>query len=123
MNAIIISLVFEYILPLLPTFDNPLAQLAEATAGVLITGFGGALYLISNLGPGPRDGLMTGLQRITNFPIAWVRSGIELTVIIIGWNLGGIVGVGTIMFAFGIGPSVAGSMYLLEKIAAKELKK
>lgn len=123
LNAIIISLVFEYILPLLPTFDNPLAQLAEATAGVLITGFGGALYLISNLGPGPRDGLMTGLQRITNFPIAWVRSGIELTVIIIGWNLGGIVGVGTIMFAFGIGPSVAGSMYLLEKIAAKELEK
>jgi uncharacterized membrane protein YczE len=60
---------------------------------------------------------MTGLQKLTNFPIAWVRSGIELTVIFIGWNLGGIVGIGTIIFAFGIGPAVASSMHILEKFA------
>jgi uncharacterized membrane protein YczE len=62
---------------------------------------------------------MTGLQKLTNFPIAWVRSGIEITVIFIGWNLGGIVGIGTIIFAFGIGPAVALSMHMLEKIANK----
>ena len=119
LNAIIIALVFEYILPILPTFENPLLKIAEAILGVLVTGFGGALYLIANLGPGPRDGLMTGLQKLTNFPIAWVRSGIEITVIFIGWNLGGIVGIGTIIFAFGIGPAVALSMHMLEKIDNK----
>ena len=77
------------------------------------------MYLIANLGPGPRDGLMTGLQRISDFPIAWVRSGIELTVVLIGWILGGIVGIGTLVFAFGIGPSVAISIYLLAKYINK----
>ena len=72
-------------------------------------------YLIANLGPGPRDGLMTGIQRITNFPIAAVRAGIEITVVSIGWYLGGTVGVGTLLFAFGIGPAVALGLYLVGK--------
>ena len=58
---------------------------------------------------------MTGLQSITNLPIAWVRSSIELTVVAAGWSLGGVVGVGTLLFAFGIGPSVAASMYSLQR--------
>ncbi len=86
----------------------------QAIFGVLVTGFGGGLYLIANLGPGPRDGLMTGLQRMTNLPIAWVRSGLELMVIAVGWALGGSVGIGTVLFALGIGPSVAASMYGLK---------
>ncbi|MCZ4273487.1 YczE/YyaS/YitT family protein [Maritalea porphyrae] len=116
LNAIIISLVLSFVLPHLPTFDNIFLKVSEAVFGLLVTGFGGALYLIANLGPGPRDGLMTGLQRITNLPIAWVRSGIELGVIAIGWSLGGGVGFGTVMFALGIGPSVALSMYALMQI-------
>ena len=114
LNIIIIALVLDNALPYLPEFDQIGLQIAEGIAGVIITGFGGGLYLIANLGPGPRDGLMTGLQSTTNFPIAWVRSAIELTVVAIGWSLGGVVGVGTLLFAFGIGPSVAASLYGLQ---------
>lgn len=113
LNAVIIALVFSFLLPYLPTFDSVLLRVIEAIVGILITGFGGAFYLIANLGPGPRDGLMTGLQGVTKLPIAWVRSGIELSVIAIGWLLGGNVGFGTLMFALGIGPAIAMSMYLL----------
>jgi uncharacterized membrane protein YczE len=117
LNAVIIALVLEFLLPFLPRFENPMLQLGEAVIGVLVTGFGGALYLISNLGPGPRDGLMTGLQRVTNAPIAWVRSGLEITVIVLGWSLGGTVGIGTFLFALGIGPAVAASMYGLNAVS------
>ncbi|NBT88575.1 MAG: hypothetical protein EBT51_09775, partial [Flavobacteriaceae bacterium] len=71
---------------------------------------------IANLGPGPRDGLMTGLQRLTNYPIAIVRGSIEVTVVILGALLGGVVGIGTLLFAFGIGPSLALSIMLLNKL-------
>ena len=90
-----------------------------AAAGVFITGFGGAIYLISNLGPGPRDGLMSGLQRITDLPLAWVRGGIEVTAVILGWLLGGVVGVGTLLFALGIGPTLATSILLLKRLFSK----
>ena len=98
-------------------------KIIEAIVGVMVTGFGGGLYLIANLGPGPRDGLMTGLQSKTNFPIAWVRSAIELTVVAVGWCLGGVVGVGTLLFAFGIGPSVAASLYGLQWAFGNETNK
>ena len=116
LNAVIISLVLEFLLPFIPTFDHFILQVGEAILGVLVTGFGGGLYLIANLGPGPRDGLMTGLQKVTDLPIAWVRSGLELTVIAAGWALGGTVGLGTVLFALGIGPSVAACMYALKRV-------
>ena len=110
LNIIIISVVLDVALPFLPRFDTFGLRLAEAAAGVIITGIGGGIYLIANLGPGPRDGLMTGLQRVTGLPIAAVRSAIEISVVILGWLLGGVVGAGTLLFAFGIGPCVAASM-------------
>ena len=116
LNVLIIALVLEFLLPFVATFERIVPRVAQAIIGVLVTGFGGGLYLISNLGPGPRDGLMTGLQRVTGSPIAWVRSGLEVTVILVGWLLGGSVGFGTILFAFGIGPSIAASMYGFERI-------
>ena len=116
LNAIIIALAIHYFLPYLPTFDSIILRILETIIGVLITGFGGGIYLIANLGPGPRDGLMTGLQKLTNYPIAWVRSCIEITAIAVGWSLGGVVGIGTVIFALGIGPSVAASMYGLNSI-------
>ena len=119
LNVIIIASVLDYSLPYLPSPETNILRLTQVVLGVVITGFGGGVYLIANLGPGPRDGLMTGLQRISDFPIAWVRSGIELTVVLIGWILGGVVGVGTLVFAFGIGPSVAISIYLLAKYINK----
>lgn len=112
-NAIIIALVLEYILPYLPRFELEVLQVSQAVLGVIVTGFGGALYLISNLGPGPRDGLMTGLQRLTNLPIASVRASLEISVVIIGWSLGGTVGLGTVLFALGIGPAVSASLFAL----------
>lgn len=119
LNVIIIASVLDYSLPYLPSPETYILRLTQVVLGVVITGFGGGVYLIANLGPGPRDGLMTGLQRISDFPIAWVRSGIELTVVLIGWILGGIVGIGTLVFAFGIGPTVAISIYLLAKYINK----
>ena len=96
-------------------FDKPnefFLQMLMVIVGILIIGFGTTMYLIANLGAGPRDGLMTGLQKKTNAPIALVRACIEIIVVLVGWSLGGIVGIGTLFFALGIGPSVAVSLYL-----------
>ncbi len=112
-NAIVIALVLEYILPHLPRFELDALQIAQAVFGVLVTGFGGAIYLISNLGPGPRDGLMTGVQHLTNWPISGVRASIEILVVIAGLSLGGTVGLGTVLFAIGIGPAVSASLFTL----------
>ena len=87
-----------------------------AISAVLITGLGGGIYLVANLGPGPRDGLMIGLQKKTNLPIAVVRATLEISVVSIGWYLGGTVGIGTLLFAFGIGPCVALGLFLVDKI-------
>jgi len=118
LNAIIIALVLEYVRPFLPTFDTYVANAALALAGVMVTGFGGAIYLIANLGPGPRDGLMTGLQAVTHQPIALVRMFLEIAVVITGWALGGTLGLGTVFFALGIGPAMAIGMQILQLRAA-----
>jgi len=115
LNVIIIALVFDYTLPYLPNPENYGFKVLQVIIGVLITGLGSGFYLISNLGPGPRDGLMTGVQRITGKPIALVRSAIEVIVVFFGWKLGGTVGLGTIIFALGIGPAVAVGIYFVSK--------
>jgi len=115
LNVIIIALVFDYTLPYLPNPENYEFKVLQVIIGVLITGLGSGFYLISNLGPGPRDGLMTGVQRITGKPIALVRSTIEVIVVFFGWKLGGTVGLGTIIFALGIGPTVAAGIYFVSK--------
>ena len=83
---------------------------------VLLVGLGSGIYLVANLGPGPRDGLMTGLTKLTNFPIALVRAFLEISAVLAGWYLGGTVGAGTLIFAFGIGPCVALGLFLVNKI-------
>jgi uncharacterized membrane protein YczE len=82
---------------------------------VLLVGLGSGIYLVANLGPGPRDGLMTGLTKLTNLPIALVRALLEISAVLAGWYLGGTVGVGTLIFAFGIGPCVALGLFLVNK--------
>lgn len=114
LNAIIVALVLEFVLPYMSGFETYLANAALALAGVFVTGFGGAIYLVANLGPGPRDGLMTGLQAVTRQPIALVRTFLELTVVAIGWALGGTLGLGTVLFALGIGPAMAIGMRILQ---------
>jgi len=115
LNVIIIALVLDYTLPYLPNPENYGFKVLQIIIGVLITGLGSGFYLISNLGPGPRDGLMTGVQRITGKPIALVRSTIEIVVVIFGWTLGGTARLGTIIFALGIGPAVAIGIYFVNK--------
>jgi len=83
---------------------------------VLLVGLGSGIYLVANLGPGPRDGLMTGLTKLTNLPIALVRAFLEISAVLAGWYLGGTVGVGTLIFAFGIGPCVALGLFLVNKL-------
>ena len=87
-----------------------------AIIAVFFVGLGSGFYLIANLGPGPRDGLMTGLQKKTNLPIALVRAFLEISAVSIGWYLGGTVGIGTLLFAFGIGPAVALGLTIVNKL-------
>ena len=115
LNALIIGLMIDVCITFIPTPENYVSQLMLAFLAVLIVGLGGGIYLVANLGAGPRDGLMIGLQKKTNLPIAAVRATLEITVMSIGWYLGGTVGVGTLLFAFGIGPAVALSLYIVGK--------
>ena len=115
-NALIIAMMIDLCIKYVPTPSNYIHQLILAIISVIIVGIGGGIYLVSNLGAGPRDGLMIGLQKSTNFPIAVVRATLEISVVSIGWYLGGTVGIGTLLFAFGIGPCVALGLFLVDKI-------
>ncbi len=116
LNAIIIALMIDFSIAFVGTPDNYFSQLFLAIISVLLVGLGSGFYLIANLGPGPRDGLMTGLQKKTKLPIALVRGFLEISVVITGWYLGGTVGIGTLLFAFGVGPAVALGLYIVDKL-------
>ena len=115
-NALIVALMIDLCIKFIPTPSSYTQQIILALISVITVGIGGGIYLVSNLGAGPRDGLMIGLQKITNLPIAVVRATLEISVVSIGWYLGGTVGIGTLLFAFGIGPCVAFGLYLVGKI-------
>jgi len=116
LNALIIALMIDLCIKFVPTPSSYYNQLILALVSVVTVGIGGSIYLVSNLGAGPRDGLMVGLQEKTNLPIALVRATLEISVVSVGWYLGGTVGIGTLLFAFGIGPCVALGLYLVNKI-------
>ena len=115
-NALIIALMIDLCINFVPTPSNYIYQLILAGISVITVGIGAGIYLVSNLGAGPRDGLMIGLQKKLNFPVAAVRVILEISVVSIGWYLGGTVGVGTLLFALGIGPCVAFGLNLVNKI-------
>ena len=117
LNAIIVAAVIEWSLPYLPHPETYAMQILQAVLGTLIVGVASGIYLIANLGPGPRDGLMTGCQKATGLPIAWVRVFLEIVVITIGWTLGGTVGIATVIFAIGVGPAVSMGLYLIASIS------
>ena len=116
LNAIIVSVVIDLSLPYLPSPESFYLQILQVIIGVLIVGLGSGFYLIANLGPGPRDGLMTGLQKLTDLPIALIRTIIEISAVIGGWYLGGLVGIGTIVFALGIGPCVSAGLFTVSRL-------
>jgi uncharacterized protein len=116
LNVLIIGLMIDVCIRYVPTPENYISQILLGAVAVVTVGLGGGIYLVANLGPGPRDGLMIGLQEKTNLPIAAVRAFIEITVMSIGWYLGGTVGFGTLLFAFGIGPCVALGLFLVNRL-------
>tara|TARA_A100000164_G_C21581123_1_gene618511 strand:+ start:16 stop:663 length:648 start_codon:yes stop_codon:yes gene_type:complete len=115
-NIIIISGMIDITLYFFDAPSSLLFKYLLSILSVIIVGIGSGIYLVANLGPGPRDGLMTGLTIITKLPIALVRAFLEISVVIAGWYLGGTVGVGTLIFAFGIGPCVAFGLFVVNKI-------
>jgi len=119
LNAIIIASAIDLALPYLPKPDNDLLKIIQAVIGIFIVGIGSGIYLSCNLGPGPRDGLMVGLQQKTDSSIPVIRTIIELSAVVSGWFLGGVVGIGTILFVFGIGPCVGLGLNLVEKVSKK----
>ena len=119
MNIIIIAIMIDITIFYIDTPESYISKIIMATTAVLIVGLGSGFYLIANLGPGPRDGLMIGIQRKTNFPIAAVRSSLEIIVVLIGWYLGGTVGIGTLLFAFGVGPAVALGLFFVSNFLIK----
>ena len=119
LNAIIIATTIDLTLPYLPQPNDTYLKLLQVCIGIFIVGLGSGIYLISNLGPGPRDGLMIGLQKLTGTSIPLIRTILELSAVISGWLLGGVVGIGTVLFVFGIGPCVGIGLTLVEKISKK----
>ena len=123
LNAIIIASAIDLTLGFIPKPELIYLKILQASFGILIVGIGSGIYLASNLGPGPRDGLMIGLQQKTNTSIPLIRTIIEITAVTVGWFLGGIVGIGTILFVFGIGPCVGVGLTLVEKVSKKRTNK
>ena len=105
-NILVIGTVADLSLAMLPALESLPVRWGTMIAGIVLNGIAGAAYIGAGLGPGPRDGLMTGIVRRTGWPIWRVRTGIELAVLAAGWAMGGVVGVGTILYAVAIGPLV-----------------
>lgn len=106
LNALLIGIAIDATLPLLPDTDALAARVALLGGGIALVALGSGLYLTCRLGPGPRDGLMTGLSRRTGRSLRLWRTVIELSALAGGWLLGGTVGAGTVAFAALIGPGV-----------------
>jgi uncharacterized membrane protein YczE len=102
-NAVLVGLCINLTVTLVPMVHGLVLQVAVLVVGVLINAFATGLYIGAGFGPGPRDGLTTAIAA-RGHPIRWVRTAIELTVLVAGWLLGGSVGVGTVLYAATIGP-------------------
>ena len=120
LNAILIAATIEVLLPELHTPDDLIMQLLQVVIGVILVGIGSGLYLTANLGPGPRDGTMTGLNKVTGISIGRVRGGVEISVLAIGWVMGGTFWIGTIIFAILIGPCVAVCLNIASKFGPND---
>src|SRR4051812_15838138 len=112
-NAVLIGVALDATLALLPDHASLAARACMIPAGIALVSLGSGLYLTTRLGPGPRDGLMTGIHRNTGLSLRVVRAGIEATAVIAGYLLGGTVGLGTVAFAILIGPGVQAAVHAL----------
>jgi hypothetical protein len=123
LNVLCVGLLVNACLDVLPalgpeTLSGALlfsAQVAQMAAGIVIMGVGSGMYISSGLGAGPRDGVMMGLVHRTGFSVRVVRTILELTALLIGWLLGGTIGLGTLMFAFGVGPVIHTTLHIFHR--------
>lgn len=114
-NILVIGTAIQVALPLLPTPDHWLLRVPMFLAGTVLVGVSSGIYIGARLGTGPRDGLMTGLNQRFGWPIWASRLGVEASVLLTGWLLGGTVGLGTVLFAVLIGPIVHVSLPLFDR--------
>ena len=115
-NILLVGTSMQVVLTVVPPVEGPLAQFAVLLAGIVLVAIASGLYIGAHFGPGPRDGLMTGLHGRLGWPIFACRALVELTVLGIGWLLGGTVGIGTVLFAVLIGPLVHLALPLLDTV-------
>ena len=118
-NLIVIAYVLDLTTYALVVPSNPGLKILYIVGGVVVIGIGSALYLSTNLGPGPRDGLMTSLHRHLGVSLVYVRLTLEATVLLVGWLMGGTLGVATAFFATTIGFSIGVSLNVLERIVQR----
>ena len=116
LNFIIIAVMIDLTIYFFEAPELWINQFFLSVFSLLMVGLGSGIYLIARLGPGPRDGLMTGLQKKTGLSIALIRGVIEIIVVLCGWLLGGIIGLGTLIYALGIGPAVALGLIIVRKV-------
>ena len=116
-NIILIALFIQIGTIIFPEVNSIPAGIAYDLIGIALVGLGSALYITCGLGPGPRDGAMTGIHQRSGIRVGRVRMGIEITVLLAGWSLGGTVGIGTALFALLIGQSVAIFLGLVARIS------
>lgn len=118
-NVVILGLVMDATLAWVPELDSLGARIPLLAGAVLLNGAATGLYIAADFGPGPRDGLMTGLHRRTGRPVRLVRTCIEVTVLAAGFALGGSVGVGTVAYALAIGPL---AQFFLRRFAIRDAR-
>lgn len=118
-NIVLIATFIQLGTMIFPEVNSLPAGIAYDLIGIAMVGFGSALYITCGLGPGPRDGAMTGIHQRTGIRVGRVRMGIEVTVLLAGWSLGGTVGLGTALFALLIGQSVAIFLGLVARLTQK----
>jgi uncharacterized membrane protein YczE len=118
-NIAIISAAIQFGVDHLPLQTTLLGGVSSALFGIALVGVGSSLYITCGLGPGPRDGAMTGIHQRTGIRVGRVRMGIEVTVLIVGALLGGKIGLGTALFALLIGQAVAISFGVVARLTSK----
>jgi uncharacterized membrane protein YczE len=118
-NLIVIAYVLDITTYVVPLTADPALKILYIVGGVVVIGVGSAFYLTTGLGPGPRDGLMTSISRRLGVSLVYVRLSIEATVLIVGWIMGGTVGVGTAFFAATIGFSIGASLNVLDRTVSR----
>lgn len=118
-NIVLIASFIQIGISIFPLQQSYAAGILFALSGVALVGIGSSLYITCGLGPGPRDGAMTGIHKASGVRVGRVRLGIELTVLAVGWLMGGTVGLGTLIFAVLIGESIAISLGVVARLTAR----